>query len=124
MPDKAILCYIGGWSHGSLHVYSLAGGLVPGSSGWLIIAVLSMGLQIPSVPSVLSLTPPLRDPCSVQWLAESIYLCICQAPSFLTEGLRCRLHAYCLDVLQHSVNKHIRTVCTFSALDNFIDSPF
>jgi len=40
MPDKAILCYICGWSHGSLYVYSLVGGLVPGSSGgsgWLIL---------------------------------------------------------------------------------------
>jgi hypothetical protein len=33
MPDKAILCYICGWSHGLLHVYFLGGGLVPGSSG-------------------------------------------------------------------------------------------
>ena len=33
MPDKAILCYIFSWSHGSLHVYSLVGGLVLGSSG-------------------------------------------------------------------------------------------
>jgi hypothetical protein len=33
MPDKAILSYIYGWSHKSLHVYSLVGGLVPGSSG-------------------------------------------------------------------------------------------
>jgi hypothetical protein len=34
MPNKAILCYICGWSLGSLHVYSLVGGLVPASSGW------------------------------------------------------------------------------------------
>ena len=33
MSNKAILCYICGWSHGSFHVYSLVGGLVPGSSG-------------------------------------------------------------------------------------------
>jgi hypothetical protein len=33
MSKKAILCYICEWSHGSLHVYSLVGGLVPGSSG-------------------------------------------------------------------------------------------
>ena len=33
MPDKAIICYICGWSHGSLHVYSLVRGLVPGSCG-------------------------------------------------------------------------------------------
>ena len=32
MSDKAILCYIRSWSHGSLHVYSLVGGLIPGSS--------------------------------------------------------------------------------------------
>jgi hypothetical protein len=32
MPNKAILCYICSWGHGSLHVYSLVGGLVPGSS--------------------------------------------------------------------------------------------
>ena len=40
MPNKAILCYICNWNHGSLHVYSLVGGLVPGSSseyGWLIL---------------------------------------------------------------------------------------
>jgi hypothetical protein len=33
MSDKAVLCYICGWSHGPIHVYSLVGGLVPGSSG-------------------------------------------------------------------------------------------
>jgi hypothetical protein len=33
MPDKDTLCYICNWSHGPLHVYSLVGGLVPGSSG-------------------------------------------------------------------------------------------
>ena len=33
MSDKAVLCYICSWSHGSLHVYSLVGGLVPGCSG-------------------------------------------------------------------------------------------
>jgi hypothetical protein len=40
IPDKAILCYICGWSHGSFYMYSLVGGLVPGSpggSGWLIL---------------------------------------------------------------------------------------
>jgi hypothetical protein len=33
MPNKAILYYIYGWSHGSLNVYSFVGGLDPGSSG-------------------------------------------------------------------------------------------
>ena len=34
MPEKAILCYICIWSHGSLHGYSLVGGLVSGSFEW------------------------------------------------------------------------------------------
>jgi hypothetical protein len=58
MPDKSSFCYIYSWSHGSLHEYSLVGVLVPGSSGgssWWIIVVLSMRLQTPSAPSVLSL---------------------------------------------------------------------
>jgi hypothetical protein len=33
MPDKATFYYICSWSHGSLHVYCLVAGLVPGSSG-------------------------------------------------------------------------------------------
>ena len=40
MPDEAIVCYISSWSHGFLHVYSLVGGLVTGSSvgsSWLIL---------------------------------------------------------------------------------------
>ena len=36
IPNKAILCYMCGWSHESLHVYSLVGGLIPGSSGGLV----------------------------------------------------------------------------------------
>ena len=38
-----------------------------------------MGLQIISVPSFLSLIPPLRNPCLIRWLSMSICLCICQA---------------------------------------------
>ena len=49
------------------------------------IVVLPIGLQTTSVLSVLSLTPPLETPFSVQWLAASINLCICQA---LEEPLR------------------------------------
>jgi hypothetical protein len=41
------------------------------------------GLQTPSAPSVLYLTPLLGTPlgtlCSIQWLAASVHLCICQA---------------------------------------------
>jgi hypothetical protein len=39
MTSKTILCYICGWSHELLHVYSLVVGLVPrssGSTGWFI----------------------------------------------------------------------------------------
>jgi hypothetical protein len=62
MTNKIILCYI--WSLESLHVYSLVGGLVAGSSGGggyrlVHIVVLPMGLQKPSAPWFLSLAPPL-----------------------------------------------------------------
>jgi hypothetical protein len=53
---------------------------------WLVyIVVLPMRLQTPSTPSVPSLTPLLGPPCSVQWLAGNIRLCICKA---LTGPLR------------------------------------
>jgi hypothetical protein len=42
------------------------------------IVVLLMGLQAPSAPSVLYLTPPLGTPNSVQWLTASTCLYICQ----------------------------------------------
>ena len=83
-PSVTILCFICSWSHGSLHVCSLVGGLVPGSSGgiwWVDIVVPPMWLQTPSAPSVFSLTPPLGTLCSVPWLAASIHLCICQIPA-------------------------------------------
>jgi hypothetical protein len=83
MPDKAILCYLCNWSHGSLPVYTLVGGLVTGNSGGGCLVgsycCSSYGLQTPSAPSVLSLTPPLGTLSSVQWLAVSICLCFCQA---------------------------------------------
>jgi hypothetical protein len=43
MSHKSILCYISHWSLESLHVYTLVGGLVPGSSGgtgWCILLFL------------------------------------------------------------------------------------
>jgi hypothetical protein len=64
---------------------------------WLVyIVVPPAGLQTPSSPSNLSLTPPPRILCSVQWLAGSICLCICQA---LAEPLRRQLY-------QAPVSKH------------------
>jgi hypothetical protein len=80
MPDKSIICYICTWSHGSLHVHSLVGGLVPGSfggSGWLIL--LFMGLQSPSAPSVLPLALPQGLLDSVWWLTVSICIYISRA---------------------------------------------
>jgi hypothetical protein len=100
MTNKAILCYTCRWSHGFLHVYSLVGGLIPGSSGgyWLVhIVVPSMGLQSPSAPWFLFLAPPLETLCSVQWLVESIHLCVCQA---LAEAFRRQLY-------QAPVSKHL-----------------
>ena len=47
MSNKVILRYICSWSHGSLQVYSLVGGLVPGSSegsGWFILLLL-LGME-------------------------------------------------------------------------------
>jgi len=85
MLDSAILCHICGWSHGSLHLYSLVGGLVPGSSGgiWLVdIVVLPMVLQTPSAPPVFSLTPQLGSPCSVPWLAATLLICISRAQTY------------------------------------------
>jgi hypothetical protein len=64
MSDKDILCYIWGWSHWFLHVYS----------GWWFslwelwgvclvdIIVLPKGMQTPSAPSVLYITLPLGIP--------------------------------------------------------------
>jgi hypothetical protein len=49
MSNKAILCYICSWSHESLHVYSLVGGLVPrssGSTGWFILFFLLWGCKL------------------------------------------------------------------------------
>jgi hypothetical protein len=92
MSNKAIFCHICGWSHGSLHVYSLVGDPVPGAPGvWLVdnVAPLPMGLQTLSAPSVPSPTPPSGTPLLVQWLAVSLPLCICQA---LAEPLRRQLY--------------------------------
>jgi hypothetical protein len=91
MSDKAILCYICIWSHGSLHVYSLVGGLVLVNSGGdrggvgiqLVYIVLLMGLKSPSNSSVLLLGLLLGSVGLVLWLAVNI--CIGQ---MLVEPLR------------------------------------
>jgi len=53
------------------------------------VGIVLMGLQAPSVPSNLSLTPPMGTPFSVQWFATSIRLCICPA---LAETLKRQLY--------------------------------
>jgi hypothetical protein len=53
------------------------------------IVVPPMGLQTPSVPWFLSLGPTLGTLCSVQLMAGSIHLCICQV---LVEPLRRQLY--------------------------------
>jgi len=76
------------WSHESANVCSLGSGLVPGNSGWLVLLFL-LGLLVPSVPSILLLTPPTGTPFSVQWFIADIRLCICHA---LAEPLRRQLY--------------------------------
>jgi hypothetical protein len=78
VPQGHPLRHMCSWSHGSLRVYSLVGGLGPGSfvGIWLLL-LFFLGYcyeAIPSAPSVLSLTPRLGTPCSVQWLAASFLL--------------------------------------------------
>jgi len=53
VPNKAILCYIYSWSHRSVHVYSLGRGLVPGSSGWLVLLFLWGCKSLPLLQSFL-----------------------------------------------------------------------
>jgi hypothetical protein len=60
MSNKGIFCYICGWIHESIHMYSLVGGLVPGYL--LAHVVYPMRLQTPSAPWVLPLIPPLGTP--------------------------------------------------------------
>jgi hypothetical protein len=55
-----------------------------------------MGLQISSTPSIPSQSPPSGTPSSVQWLAKSFHLCVCQA---LAEPLRRQPY-------QASISKH------------------
>jgi hypothetical protein len=74
------------------------------------IFVPSKGMQTPSAPSDISLTPPLDTLCLVQWLAESIHICICQA---LAEPLR-------RQVYQTPVIKHLLVSTIVSGFGNCI----
>jgi hypothetical protein len=73
-------------------VYSLVSVLVPGRyRGYFLVHIVvpPKEMQTPLLPSVLvlSLDPSLGTLCSVQWLAESIHLCICQALATFTISL-------------------------------------
>ena len=103
------ICYVGRWSLGSFHVYSLDGGLVPvssGGSGWLILLFF---LWVVNPFSSLSLVSSfsIRNPSSVQWVASSIHLCICQA---LAEPLR-------REIYQAPLSKHFLASTLVSGFD-------
>jgi len=69
-----MLCYICSWSHGSLHVFSLVGGLVLVSlwrSGWLILLLFLWGWK----PLHL-LQSSIGSLCLVRWLTTIIHICI------------------------------------------------
>jgi hypothetical protein len=94
-------------------VFSLVGDLVPGNSGGYLlvhIVVPPMGLQTPLAPWILSLVPPLGTLCSVQRLAESIHLCICQK---VVEPLRRELY-------QGPVSKHLLASIIVSGIGDCI----
>ena len=55
------------------------------------VDVPSMGLQNSLAPWVLSLAPSLRTLCSVQWMAVSIYFCICKLLEILSGDSYIRL---------------------------------
>jgi hypothetical protein len=90
MSNKSIHCYICSWGQGSIHMYSLVGSLVPGSSGvsgWLIFFFYLWVTNPFSSFSSFS-----NASIGVQWLAVNIHLCICQA---VAEPLRRQLSGSC-----------------------------
>ena len=98
MSNKAI-CHIRGQHHGSLHVYSLVGVLVPGSSvgsGLLTLLLPPWGFKSPQFLQSLLQLLHQRPLSPVQWLAASFLFCICQA---LAEPLRRQPY-------QASISKH------------------
>jgi hypothetical protein len=74
------------------------------------IVVLPMGVQTLSTLWVLSLVPPLKRLCSVEWLTASIHLWICQT---LAETLMRQLY-------QATVSKHLLAFAIVSGFGNCI----
>ena len=86
MSNKAILCHICCQSIPPCVLFGLWSSSWELQGVWPVdIVAPPMGLQIPSAPLVPAPTPPLGTLSSVQCLAVSIRLCICQA---LAEPLR------------------------------------
>jgi hypothetical protein len=79
MSNKTILCYTCDWSHGSLHVCSLVGGLVPvisGVTGWFTLLFLLWGCKpilILGPFSSSSIGDPVLSPI-VGWEHLPLYL--------------------------------------------------
>ena len=92
----------------TLWLVVLSLGAMGGLLGWYCCS--SYGFQSPWAPSVLSPTPPLEIPCSVQWLAVSIRLCMSQA---LTKPLRRQLYWI-------PVNKHLLASTFVSGFGDYI----
>ena len=79
-----------------------------GDSVWLVdIVVFPVGLQTPSTPSVLPITPM---EIGVQWLVVSICICIVQG---LAKPLRRQLY-------QTPVSKHFLTSAIVSGFGDYI----
>lgn len=74
MPDEAVLCYICSRSHGPVHVSSLVGSLVPGSSegpGQLILLFFLCGCHPLQLLQPFPYTLSLGSLGSVHWVAVS-----------------------------------------------------
>jgi hypothetical protein len=113
MYNKAILCYIYSWSHGSLQVNPFVGSLVSGSSrgtGWFILFFFLWDCKLLQLPRSFLYLLHLGILSSVQWLAEIIHLWFCQA---LPESLRRQLY-------QAPVSKHMLASTTVSGFGDCI----
>jgi hypothetical protein len=74
MSDKAILCYLCVWSHGSLPVHLWVGVLVPGSTRWPCqLMLFFLGVAITLRSSSPSATSPTRVP-ELSLMVGSTYL--------------------------------------------------
>jgi hypothetical protein len=86
MSNKAIFCHIRVQHHGLIHVYSLVGGPVPGSSGeygLLTLFLSPWGCKPPSVPSPI---PPSVTPGAQYndwlWASSSVFVRLWQSFSW------------------------------------------